>query len=139
MSLTYIVYVSYMVEKYTVEEMNKLLCKFRKNNEIYDITGLMSHKDGNVIQLIEGKEDNVLQLYNNILNDKRHVRLIKLLQKKITKRMFSDWKMSFINYDNDTEKTSAFSTFLLDTENNLCDDDKIHSLFTLFKHLNITH
>lgn len=139
MPLTYIVYVSYMIKKYTVEEMNEFLYEYRKNNEIHGITGLMLHKDGNIIQLIEGKEDDVLQLYNNISNDKRHIRIIKLLQKKIKKRMFGDWKMSFINYDNNTEKTNAFSRFLLDTENNICDDDKIHSLFTLFKHLNITH
>lgn len=139
MELIYIVYLSYMVKKYTVEEMNELLHLFRRNNDIYGITGLMLHKDGNIIQIIEGEKDNVIQLFYNMTNDNRHTHIIKLLQKNITNRMFSDWKMSFINYDKNTEKNNCFSTFLLEIKNNVCEDDKINSLFTLFKHLNINH
>lgn len=139
MELIYIVYLSYMIKKYTVEEMNELLHNFRRNNDVHGITGLMLHKDGNIIQIIEGEKDNVLQLYYNMTKDKKHTHLIKLLQKNITNRMFSDWKMSFINYDKNTEQNNCFSTFLLETKNNICEDDKINSLFTLFKHLNINH
>lgn len=139
MSITYIVYLSYMTKNYTIEEMNELLDSFRRNNEIHDITGLMLYKDGNVIQLIEGKEDDVLKLYNNISNDKTHIHIIKLLHKQAENRMFSDWKMGFVNYNKTTENSYGFTKFLSEIKSDLCDDDKIMSLFKLFKHLNNNH
>jgi len=58
-----------------------------------NISGVLSYKDGRIIQLIEGKTTQLERLYADILNDKRHQDVLTLLDIKDSQRIFLEWGM----------------------------------------------
>lgn len=122
---------------YTNEKLLLLIDIFQKNNLLYNITGILLYNEGNVIQYIEGHKDNVVKLFNNILYDNRHIRIIKLLQNQINIRNFPNWSMSLLNFNNNIYK-KYFNNFMNVSYNiNLTNDKKINTLLLLFKQLSL--
>jgi hypothetical protein len=76
-------------------ELNNLLEMARVNNKTKSITGLLLYIDGDFIQIIEGDDFEVNNLYSNIQFDKRHKNIICVSDEKITKRQFPEWSMGF--------------------------------------------
>ena len=135
----FIVYVSYMSVYRSTTDIAQLLESFREKNHKNGVTGLMLYKDGNVIQVIEGSEYVVKQLYTKILADTRHTQVFKLLQGKISCRNFPDWKMGFIDFSNSMKKQNeliGFSTYLTDITDCELHTQNISALLKLFKHMN---
>lgn len=101
-----ILYVSSMYNEYSKLELNNLLNVFHESNKKHNVTGLMLYHDKNIIQYIEGDEEDINILYSNINHDKRHSHITTLFKQYITKRKFTDWKLeyqicdknSFINF-----------------------------------------
>lgn len=123
---------------YTNEKLLLLIDIFQKNNLLYNITGILLYNEGNVIQYIEGDKHNVVKLFNNILNDNKHTRIIKLLQNKINIRNFPNWAMSFVNCNNNNTYKSYFNNFMnISYNTDLTNDKKINTLLTLFKNLSL--
>ena len=79
----------------TDSELKELLNKSQENNRSLGITGILLYCNGSVIQVLEGKEDNVNYLYRVISRDRRHDNVMKLYSGKIEKRSFSDWLMGY--------------------------------------------
>lgn len=122
---------------YTNEKLLLLIDIFQMNNLLYNITGILLYNEGNVIQYIEGHKHNVVKLFNNILNDNRHTRIIKLLQNQINIRNFPNWSMSLVDCNNNTYK-NYFNNFMNISDNiDLTNDKKINTLLTLFKNLSL--
>lgn len=115
--MIYLVYVSSATKLFTEDELLELLQKARTNNQRDGITGMLLYSNGNFIQVIEGDEDAVLSLHNRILSDPRHTRIITLLQRPLTKRMFAEWSMGFRNLDLAPEEMPAgFTRFLAESD-----------------------
>jgi Sensors of blue-light using FAD len=91
----HIVYVSSAESKFSEKELLSILDGARKTNERLGITGLMVYIDGNIIQLLEGEENDVNTLFAKIALDTRHTGIIKLLSGPLAKRNFDDWSMQF--------------------------------------------
>jgi hypothetical protein len=92
-----ITYVSAAVKILSQEALLNLLQRSRDNNAVFGISGLLLYKNGNFIQTIEGPEQHVRQLYNNICNDKSHHRMITIFDESIEERAFPQWSMGFLN------------------------------------------
>lgn len=123
---------------YTNEKLLLLIDIFQINNLLYNITGILLYNEGNVIQYIEGHKDNVIKLFNNILNDNRHTRIIKLLQNQINIRNFPNWSMSLVDCNNNNTYKTYFNNFMNISDNiDLTNDKKINTLLTLFKQLSL--
>jgi hypothetical protein len=90
-----IAYVSSTRGLLTADEMTDLLVTSRARNHAHAITGVLLYKGGNVLQVIEGDESDVLTLYSSIEKDRRHTGVIKIYQKNIVSRDFSEWTMAF--------------------------------------------
>ena len=82
-----------MTFNYTHNQLVKLMDSFKDINKIHDITGVLLYSDGNVIQFFEGPIEKTKQLYDNILNDTRHTKIIKMLHQKIESRNLPEWYM----------------------------------------------
>jgi len=91
----YIIYSSYTSLSFNEEDLRTLLVKAREKNQEMGVTGMMLYFDGKFIQLIEGDEKTVKQLYEIIFNDTRHDRNIILREGVTENRFFSEWSMSF--------------------------------------------
>ncbi len=107
-----ILYISIMHRDYNEIELEEMLKTFRFNNNKHNITGLMLYHEANVIQYIEGSDEHITKLYDNIKNDPRHSYIITLLCHKsleddVSEKIFKDWNLGFskINKENFIEFT----------------------------------
>lgn len=95
------------------DELLDILGKSRANNTLLGITGMLLYKDGNFMQVIEGPDEPIKDLFNKISRDPRHKGVIVLLKQKITQREFPDWSMGFRNLrDVDLNLTPGYRDFL---------------------------
>lgn len=67
-------------------------------NEEHNITGVLFYVNNRFIQCIEGKDNDIEQLAQNIKNDKRNEHFIVLFDKTIEERSFPEWRMGFNTY-----------------------------------------
>ena len=90
-----IVYSSTAERSFDDVDLAQLLAQSRTTNEAHGLTGLLVHREGRFLQLIEGEEDDVRERMAAILADDRHGRIAILMEERITERQFPDWTMSF--------------------------------------------
>ncbi len=80
---------------FTPSEFEELLKKFRLNNAILEITGILLYKDGSFFQILEGDEAVVETLFETISKDQRHKTVTKIIMEPIEERSFADWTMGY--------------------------------------------
>lgn len=73
--------------------LDRLVERASTNNKTLNISGVLSYKDGKIIQLIEGEPAQLNDLFAKISNDTRHQELQVLLDIKDSQRVFADWNM----------------------------------------------
>lgn len=76
-------------------DLGTLLMHSRANNRRLDLTGLLLHKDGQFLQVLEGPEDQVAAKYTRISADPRHAEVTILAEESIESRRFPDWTMAY--------------------------------------------
>ncbi|MBC8083095.1 MAG: BLUF domain-containing protein [Hymenobacter sp.] len=91
----HIVYLSSVVGVMVERELKELLLKSRANNTRRRITGMLLCSGGNMMQVLEGDQEEVTALYRIIEGDLRHTRIVKLSDGQIPRRTFPDWSMGF--------------------------------------------
>ena len=79
-----------------VEDIRDILVIARKFNQKHNIYGVLYYADGSFFQCLEGENDTVKNLYNNIIKDTRHhnVKLLKIEPIKNIK--FKSWTMKYV-------------------------------------------
>lgn len=90
-----IIYMSRGVEPMNEDQLRDLLLQARTANEAKSITGALIYGDDQFMQIIEGAEQDLVLLYAKLLNDPRHKNVVKLADKEIMQRNFSQWSMAF--------------------------------------------
>lgn len=90
-----IVYTSTATEPFGKTELVKLLEESVWRNTRAGITGALLYYDGTFLQVLEGEEQAVKDLYARISRDPRHHHLIPLIQERIARRDFPDAAMAF--------------------------------------------
>ncbi|WP_375436077.1 BLUF domain-containing protein [uncultured Hymenobacter sp.] len=91
----HIIYMSRGVHPMSEAELRVLLEQARRENTRQGITGALVYGDGQFMQIIEGEESVLATLYAKLLQDPRHVHVVKLADKQIAHRSFQDWSMGF--------------------------------------------
>lgn len=91
----HIVYQSTAVGQPSTADLKWLLQQSRTNNLALGITGLLLYGNGNFLQVLEGEEAAVRQVYAKIVVDQRHMHVLKLSDGVIERRIFGDWTMGF--------------------------------------------
>lgn len=108
-----LVYVSSAKSLFSKEALHQLLEQSRRRNADDHITGLLLYKDGNFLQLLEGEEAQVRQLYQRIEADPRHGGSIVMIDGEVPERLFQDWSMGFRNLsDPEVRSTPGFSDYM---------------------------
>jgi hypothetical protein len=109
------VYVSSATHALDESKLADLLRVAQENNRRIDVTGLLLYKGGNFMQVLEGADQAVLDVYDKISRDPRHHGALPLLREQITERRFPNWSMSLKNVDHiSTEDRIKLSPFLSD-------------------------
>jgi hypothetical protein len=91
----HIVYMSQAKEHLTPTTLVALLMQARMLNERQHVTGALVYGNGQFMQIIEGEEAVVKDLYGRIAKDPRHQNVFKLADKPIAARSFAEWSMAF--------------------------------------------
>ncbi len=90
-----LLYVSNTAHEIALGELDNVLTASRRNNSMLGITGLLLFIDGGFLQMLEGDERPVRELYTRIADDSRHANLRLMLDREIPSRAFPDWSMGF--------------------------------------------
>lgn len=90
-----LLYVSSAVRPFSGSDLEELLATSRDNNARVGITGMLLYKDGNFMQVLEGEEGAVRDLYDKIGDDPRHRGEIVLREGFTEERQFPGWSMGF--------------------------------------------
>lgn len=93
-----LIYVSHAQPDIDVVDIDNILKTSQAFNSENDITGCLLFYNHEFVQLLEGGENVVRELYSRIENDKRHfdVKLLSMSYKN--SRIFSQWSMAFQNF-----------------------------------------
>lgn len=110
-----LIYVSSSVKLMNDEELLDILKVSRRNNETYDVTGMLLYKGGNFMQVLEGPAEQVDKLFEIIKKDARHKDVFVISRETIPVRQFPSWEMAFRNLDNPAiQNEPGYSQFLHD-------------------------
>ena len=109
----HVVYVSSSTQTFAQSDLQTLLQKARDKNTQLDLTGMLLYKDGNFMQVLEGKEEVVTELVEIIKRDTRHKGVLELLRGTSEQRMFPNWSMGYRDLaDKEVVKTLGYSNFM---------------------------
>ena len=109
-------YVSTQTRPLSSDDLLSLLKQARTRNLANNITGLLLHRDDSFFQVLEGEQEQVMQVYSSIERDPRHHRLEILFQGPLPSREFSDWRMGFVELDGvDVGRLPEFGDVLSDS------------------------
>ena len=103
--MKYIVYVSQAARAFSNAALAHLLTYSRERNSADGITGLLVYryntdfKRGNFLQVLEGTDDALDDVWRRISGDPRHHTIIVLDEGESEARMFGDWSMGFRNVE----------------------------------------
>jgi hypothetical protein len=106
------IYVSSASRPLDKDEMLQILRASRRNNEKMGVSGMLLHRDGNFMQVLEGPQEAVNQLIATIKDDPRHHGFLSLWAKPITERRFAEWSMAFRDITGLADNEEGHSPFL---------------------------
>ena len=88
-----LVYASAATKGFVASDLGEILRTARKHNAEVEITGMLLFVDRSFLQVLEGTQAHIDELFERIRNDRRHTRALLLLREAIEQRSFSDWTM----------------------------------------------
>lgn len=89
------VYVSEATFEFSDDDLATLLMKTRANNARLGLTGILLHREGRFMQVLEGPTQVVLDRFAFIAEDPRHRKIQKLIEEHIKTRQFPGWTMGY--------------------------------------------
>jgi hypothetical protein len=132
-----LIYDSSAVKLFSEAELVSLLEQSREENTRFGITGLLLYKDGAFMQVLEGEEASVEELYSTIEKDPRHWACTRLRWEVIRERRFPAWSMGFKNLRSvDIGQTPGYSPFMnepLTSKSFQADPSRAQKLLLLFR------
>lgn len=104
-----LIYASAATVHFSEDDLVELLRIARVNNSKVGVTGMLVYQDGAFLQILEGEEEAVRQVYEKIEGDARHNNVKLLLRSEIEERSFGEWQMGF--FDATGEQLECFPGF----------------------------
>lgn len=112
-----LMYSSYATEGTSPTSLEIILEQARRKNARLDITGILLYRQGRFYQYLEGTEEAVRGVYDEIQQDSRHTHLRILLETSVPSRRFSEWTMGYEPLRETTENAPAgFRSTFVDLE-----------------------
>ena len=96
-----LIYYSISSDSINDVDITTILNAARTFNLKNNITGCLVHHNNEFIQILEGEEMVIKELYSKIVLDKRHHTITLLAQNYKQERHFKDWNMAYYNLSRD--------------------------------------
>ena len=107
----HLIYTSLAVGRPNQQDLEELLEQSRQRNKRQNITGMLLFKSGVYLQVLEGDENDVHEIFSDIEKDPRNTQVTKLLDEKIVRRDFPNWSMGFKRLDDSIENEAYNDVF----------------------------
>lgn len=91
----HLIYVSHATRQLYENDLLEILTESRATNKKLGITGMLVYLQERFIQVLEGAEKPVNELYENIRKDPRHKKVTLILEGNSPQRIFKNWSMGF--------------------------------------------
>jgi hypothetical protein len=118
-------------------DLLELLVQARARNLRNGVTGMLLYKNRRFMQLLEGDEEKVLKIFDNIKRDERHRNVDTLWRQYVQFRDFPDWTMGFQNVDQiDVSSLPGYTSFLdqdLRYEDFCENSTEVHTMLQAFR------
>ena len=98
--MIHLIYMSSVTTWPTENDLIEILTQARARNNKKNITGMLLYDNANFMQVLEGAEVDVHDIYNSILKDSRNTGNVILVEEEIEHRAFPSWSMGFKNLEN---------------------------------------
>lgn len=95
-NLSRLLYVSTAADAVTDDDLRQILESSRSNNSKAGITGVLCGSGSHFIQVLEGPENDLIQLYSRIIDDPRHYDCVLIGIAPVAERMFQQWAMGYL-------------------------------------------
>lgn len=100
MALVRLIYASKKADGLEIPDILRILDTAQVANEKFGITGILCFNETVFLQALEGDLFCVNQLYNKIINDKRHKNVCLIDFSLVVEREFADWSMGNVDVEN---------------------------------------
>jgi len=141
----YLIYVSTATKAIDNNELLSLLKYCRKANINKEVTGMLLYKNGCFMQMIEGEEVTIKELYKEICQDGRHQGQYVVMSGTAEKRAFNNWSMglcsigSGLYYGSNNDVETPYDEYIDDMlmhESFPPGSNKAYEFISQFNHLN---
>jgi hypothetical protein len=95
--LVRLLYASHARATVTPDVIESIISQCRQHNPALGITGILCHGGDFYMQVLEGGRDEVNGMYNTIVRDTRHERIVLLHYAEVPERHFAGWTMGQVN------------------------------------------
>lgn len=92
----HLLYISEKSPSFQESDLRDIITKSAAKNKVKNLTGILIHNGDFFIQLLEGKKENVINLFNIISQDKRHTHIRNLMTFQESSRIFPHWSMGLV-------------------------------------------
>lgn len=76
-------------------DLEALMAFSRPRNHDRGLSGILLHHQGRFMQVLEGTQTAVEDLFARITRDRRHTAVTRMLARPVTGRLFGDWSMAY--------------------------------------------
>ena len=106
--MNYLIYVSSSSRMLTADDLKKMLVDIRYKYINSGITGMMLYSEGTFFQALEGEEEDLEKVFENLQMDNMQKGVIRLKSGTEDRRTFVDWSMGFKPNPDDSSNINGF-------------------------------
>lgn len=99
MSLIHLVYASDAGQTLGEAQLNDIVARTHHAGDGASVTGMLVHKDGHCLHLLEGQSRVVQHVYNTIRRDPRHREIQTIMVRYVDERTFDDQPVLYLDLD----------------------------------------
>lgn len=92
-----LIYASKRTELFSKDTIKSTFLAAQERNNERGISGFVVYSNNCFLQIIEGSEESINTLYNNIVSDSRHTNILLLGFKQLSHRDFEKWNLGLID------------------------------------------
>jgi hypothetical protein len=107
-----LIYASSETRPITPTDLAEILAIAREKNAARGVTGMLLYEGGSFLQLLEGDESEVEQVFERISRDPRHHNIVVLSRAKVASRGFAEWSMGLLRASSEFRKLPGINDFL---------------------------
>ncbi len=128
-----IIYASAAAKPFARDNLVELLKIARRKNMAADISGMLLYHGGSFLQVLEGPEKNVEELYAKIQKDPRHNRCLLLWRDSIQQKEFENWSMGFVDTTRVAARIEGFVDYAMQLKTMTLDEAGARKILSRFQ------